>query len=157
MTGGSPFGRLVPVASDYAARPIDQAFNWEACLATVDRGEWYVVAFRSIRRTDADEDLLDEMDERAFAEASSFSGLLHYFSGTMDDERRCLSMCVWEDRQHAREAAALPEHLGAIGIADATYSNYVLERYRLTKREGAVELAEIEPPQASRAVREPRA
>lgn len=157
MTGGSLFDRLAPVASDYAARPIGEAFNWGSCLATVDRGEWYVVAFRSIRRPDADEGLLDEMDARAFAEASSFAGLLHYFSGKIDAERRCLSMCVWEDRQRAREAATLPEHLGAVGIADATYASYVVERYRLTKRDGAVELAELEPPQRSRAVRGSRA
>ena len=157
MIDGSPFDRLVPVGSDYAVRPIDEAFNWGACLAAVDRGEWYVVAFRSIRRPDANEELLDELDDRAFVEASAFSGLLHYFSGSMDDDRRCLSMCVWEDRQRAREAAALPEHLGAVGIADTTYVNYVLERYRLTKRDGAVELAEIEPPQRSRAVRGPSA
>jgi hypothetical protein len=153
MTGGSPFDRLVPVAIDYAVRPIREAFNWEACLAAVDRGEWYVVAFRSVGRPEADEALLDEMDGRALAEASSFTGLLHYFSGSMDVDRRCLSMCVWESRRRARKAAALPEHLGAVGIADATYTNYVLERYRLTKRDGAVELAEIEPPQRSRAVR----
>ena len=157
MSGGSAFAGLVPVAPDYATRPIGEAFNWEPCLAGVDEGEWYVVAFRSSRRPDADDALLDEMDGRAFAEASSFSGLLHYFSGTMDEDRRCLSMCVWEDRQRAREAAALPEHVRAIGIADATYSTYVLERYRLTKRDGVLGFAELEPPQRSRAVRGPSA
>ena len=157
MSGGSPFERLVPASSDYAARPIEEAFNWGPCLTAVDDGDWYVVAFRSIRRPDADEALLDEKDGRAFAEASSFSGLLHYFSGTMDEDRRCLSMCVWDDRQRAREAAALPEHLDAIGIADATYSTYVLERYGLTKRDGVLAFAELEPPQRSRAVRGPGA
>lgn len=137
---------------DYAVLPIEQAFNWGECLASVERGDWYVVAFRSVRRFDSDDSLLDDLDGRAFAEASGHSGLLHYFKGEMDDERRCLSMCIWQDRTRAGEAAALPEHTAAIAIARATYTSYVLERYRLGKRNGAVDLVEMEPPQRSAAV-----
>jgi hypothetical protein len=147
-----PFAGLVPLGPEYAVEPIERAFNWAECLASVERGQWYVVAFRSIRRHDSDDALLDELDRRALAEASNGSGLLRYFSGTMDDEGRCLSMCVWENRERARESASMPEHSAAIAIAPASYASYVLERYRLTKRDGSVELAEIEPPQDSGAV-----
>ena len=150
--GSGPFGGLVPLDASYAMLPIAHAFNWNECLASVERGEWYVVAFRSVRRLGSDDALLEEFDRRAFAEASRHSGLACYFMGEMDDERRCLSMCVWEDRARAREAATLPEHTAAVAIAGATYSSYVLERHRLTKQEGIVELVEIEPPQASVAV-----
>jgi hypothetical protein len=147
-----PFIGLVPVRRDYAVAPIEKAFNWNESLDSVERGEWYVVAFRSVRRLDSDDVLLDELDERAFAEASGHSGLLHYFSGEMDDERRCLSMCVWEDRTRAARSATLPEHTAAIAISEAMYTSYVLERYRLSKRDGSVELVEIEPPQPSPAM-----
>jgi hypothetical protein len=147
-----PFAGLVPLGPDYAVEPVEQAFNWSECLATVERGEWFVVAFRSVRKLDADEALLDELDRRALAEAVGHSGLLHYFRGEMDGERRCLSMCVWEDRTRAREAAALPKHTDAIAIAGASYTSYVLERYRLTKVDGSVDLVPIEPPQRSDAV-----
>lgn len=153
-----PFAGLVPLGRDYAVDSIERAFNWSECLAPVERGDWYVVVFRSVRRFDSDDALLEELDGRAFAEASDYSGLLHYFRGAMDDERRCLSMCIWEDRTRAAEAATLPEHTAAIAIARTTYTSYVLERYRLRKRDGAVDLAEIEPPQRSAAVddRSPR-
>jgi hypothetical protein len=153
--GQGPFAQLVPLGRDYAVEPIEQAFNWGECLASVESGEWYVVAFRSVRRFDSDDAMLDEFDRRAFAEASRHSGLLRYFSGELDDERRCLSMCIWEDRTRAGEAALLPEHTAAIAIARAMFSSYVLERYRLTKRAGSVELVEIEPPQRSTAVDDP--
>lgn len=147
-----PFAGLVPLRSDYAVLPIEQSFGWAECLASVERGEWYVVAFRSVRRLDSDDAALEEFDRRAFAEASRHPGLLCYFVGELDDERRCLSMCVWEDRGRAGEAATLPDHTAAIAIAGATYTSYVLERYRLTKRDGSVELVQLEPPQRSAAV-----
>ena len=147
-----PFAALVPLGRDYAVVPTEQAFNWSECLDPVQRGEWYVVAFRSVRRLGSDDALMEEFDRRAFEEATRHCGLLCYFMGELDDERRCLSMCVWEQRARAREAAALPEHTAAIAIADAAYSSFVLERYRLTKRDGTVDLVAIEPPQRSPAV-----
>jgi hypothetical protein len=150
--GPGPFAGLVPLDASYATLPIADAFNWDECLASVERGEWYVVSFRSVRRIGSDDALLEEFDRRAFAEASRHSGLSCYFIGEMDDERRCLSMCVWEDRPRAAEAATLPDHTAAVAIAGATYTSYVLERHRLTKHDDIVELAEIEPPQRSLAV-----
>ncbi len=155
--GSGPFAGLAPLDPSYAVLPIADAFNWSDCLASVERGEWYVVSFRSVRRLEADDVLLEEFDRRAFAEASRHSGLSCYFIGEMDDERRCLSMCVWEDRARAGEAATLPDHTAAVAIAGATYTSYVLERYRLTKQDGVVELVEIEPPQRSLAVDGPTA
>jgi hypothetical protein len=148
----NPFDRLEPVTPDYAIRGIEEAFNWRDCLASVNAGEWYVVAFRSVRRPNADDELLYRLDERALTEANAHTGLARYFSGELDDERRCLSMCVWEDRTRAQEAAALPAHTAAIEVSGATYTSYVLERYRLTKRDGEVELVALEPPQESAAI-----
>jgi hypothetical protein len=144
---------LRPIRDDYAVAPILEAFNWSECLRGVEGVDWYVVAFRSVRAGDVDDALLFELDERAHEEALSHTGLLHYFSGELDAERRCVSFCVWEDRSRAVEAAGLPRHRDAIDVAVRMYDSYVLERYRLTSRDGDVEFEQIEPPQQSEALR----
>jgi hypothetical protein len=137
---------------DYAVAPILESFNWRDCLADVERADWYLVAFRSVREEAADDRMLEELDEAAHREAISHSGLLHYFRGELDEERRCLSFCVWEDRRRAVEAAGLPLHREAIEAAGVMYRSYVLERYRITARAGSVEIEQIEPPQRSEVV-----
>jgi hypothetical protein len=143
---------LRPIREDYAVAPILESFNWSECLASVEHADWYLVAFRSVRNGNADDRLLYELDARAHEEAISHTGLVHYFGGELDAERRCLSFCVWEDRERAAAAAALPKHGDAIGAATTMYDSYVLERYRLTASGGEVAIREIEPPQQSEAL-----
>jgi len=145
---------LRPIREDYAIAPILESFNWAECLGSVEGADWYMVAFRSVRNTDADDPLLYELDARAHAEAISHTGLVHYFGGELDAERRCLSFCVWEDRGRAAAAAALPKHQDAIEAAVTMYDSYVLERYRITASGGEVAIEEIEPPQPSEALSE---
>ncbi len=45
------FLRLRPVTPSYQTAPIEEGFNWEEALADLDAGEWYLVVFRSVRRT----------------------------------------------------------------------------------------------------------
>jgi hypothetical protein len=155
-TGGSPEGGILSglraTRDDYAVAPIIDSFNWPECLRAVDRADWYIVAFRSRRAPGADDALLTELDERAHDEAIAHTGLIHYFAGELDAERRCLSFCVWEDRSRAAEAAGLPRHREAIQAATTIYTSYVLERYRLSARAGDVQIEEIEPPQQSEAL-----
>jgi hypothetical protein len=139
---------LRPLRADYAVAPILQSFNWAECLRSVD-ADWYLVAFRSIRSEGADDRLLYELDGLAHEEAIAHTGLLHYFGGELDAERRCLSFCVWEDRSRAKEAAQLPRHRDAIDAAVRMYDSYVLERYRITVSVGRIAIEEIEPPQPS--------
>jgi hypothetical protein len=143
---------LRPIREDYATAPILESFNWAESLASVDGADWYMVAFRSVRNQHADDRLLYELDARAHEEAISHTGLVHYFGGELDAERRCLSFCVWEDRERAAAAAALPKHRDAIGAAVTMYDSYVLERYRITASGGTVAIEEIEPPQPSEAL-----
>jgi hypothetical protein len=149
---GQVLDDLRPIREDYAIAPILESFNWAECLASADGADWYLVAFRSVRNQHADDRLLYELDARAHEEAISHSGLVHYFGGELDAERRCLSFCVWEDRERAAAAAALPKHRDAIGAAVTMYDSYVLERYRVTAGGGAVAIEEIEPPQPSEAL-----
>jgi hypothetical protein len=143
---------LCPTREDYAVAPILESFNWAECLGSVEDADWYLVAFRSVRAEQADDRLLYELDALAHEEAIAHTGLLHYFGGELDADRRCLSFCVWEDRARAAEAAGLPRHRDAIGAAVTMYDSYVLERYRITARGGKVAIEEIEPPQPSEAL-----
>jgi hypothetical protein len=149
---GQVLDALRPIREDYAIAPILESFNWAECLASLDGADWYLVAFRSVRNQHADDRLLYELDARAHEEAMSHTGLVHYFGGELDAERRCLSFCVWEDRERAAAAAALPKHRDAIGAAFTMYDSYVLERYRITTSGGTVAIEEIEPPQPSEAL-----
>jgi hypothetical protein len=149
---GQVLDDLRPIREDYAIAPILESFNWAECLASADGADWYLVAFRSVRNQHADDRLLYELDARAHEEAISHTGLVHYFGGELDAQRRCLSFCVWEDRERAAAAAALPKHRDAIGAAVTMYDSYVLERYRITASGGTVAIDEIEPPQPSEAL-----
>lgn len=130
------FDHLTPVTPHYALLPILEGFNWPDCLAGVDEGQWYLVVFRSVRRADADEQMLTEYDDLAYAEALAGQGLLHYFRGGLNDRRECLSLCLWEHQYQARQASHLPLHVQAARISSEMYEVYTVERYLLTKRRG---------------------
>ena len=86
---------LAPVSEDYACLPVVDAFNWGEAAGGLGDGEWYLVAFRSIRRADADEARLYEFDERAHQEAAAAPGFVHYFKGPAAGDGSCLSFCLW--------------------------------------------------------------
>ena len=132
----SPFDRLVPVRAGYQTAPILEAFNWSYTLEDVEQGRWYLIVFRSMRRQDVDDDLLGDHDDMAFAEAMASGGLLRYYKGAMDRERRCLSLCVWERRKQAEVATALPQHRDAAQLTNRFYVWYDVERYVMRKRRG---------------------
>ena len=46
------------------------------------------MAFRSVRRPDADEARLEEFDERAHREASRAKGFIHYYKGPLPTAAR---------------------------------------------------------------------
>ena len=70
------FDQVAPVSDRYASLSVADAFTWEACADEVGPGEWYMVAFRSLRRVDADEMRLTAYDDWAHAEAMDLS-LIH--------------------------------------------------------------------------------
>jgi hypothetical protein len=124
--------RISPKHSDYATRSIEDGFNWSSlsrCL--FDR--LYLVVFRSVRRPEADLDLLHYHDDRAFEEALKSGGLLHYFKGHANEQNECLSFCLWETRKQARHAADAASHRSAIEISAQMYLSYSLERYWIRK------------------------
>lgn len=137
------FAALAPVSDAYARLPVAEAFDWSGVGRQLGTGEWYLVAFRSIRRADADEVRLTEFDERAHLEAQSSPGFVHYFKGPAAADRSCLSFCLWTSRAEARAASGRPAHIEAISVINEMYERYTLEFLRVTGRVGA--LLQFEP------------
>jgi hypothetical protein len=124
------------LGDDYASRPIAAAFNWDEAASELGDGEWYLVAFRSIRRADADEARLDAFDEAAHQEAAALPGFVHYYKGPKASDDSCLSFCLWDSRLQARAAAAQPAHRAAVTLIAEMYDSYTLEFNRLTRTDG---------------------
>ena len=129
--------RLAPVSEGYAALPIDLAFNWPEAAADLGDGEWYLVAFRSIRKPGADEERLSRFDELAHQEAATAPGFVHYFKGPSASDRSCLSFCLWTSRADARAAAGRPDHVRAVSLIGEMYESYTLEFHRVWREAGA--------------------
>ena len=130
------FAALAPIDDAYASRPIADAFEWSDVATQLGTGEWYLVAFRSIRRPGADEARLTEFDDRAHAEAESSPGFIHYFKGPAAADGSCLSFCLWTSRAEARAAAGRPDHVQAVTLIAEMYEYYTLEFLRVTGRVG---------------------
>ena len=125
------FAALAPRSDGYATLPVPEAFDWTDVGQALGDGEWYLVAFRSIRRSDADEERLAAYDDRAHAEAASSDGYLHYFKGPAAADGTCLSFCLWTSRAAARAAAGRPRHVEAVGLIAEMYERYTLEFLRV--------------------------
>lgn len=124
--------QIIPTRPDYATVPIQAGFKWST-LADGHFDRLYLVVFRSVRRPDADLDLLREYDDQAYAEAVKSGGLLRYFKGEMNEKRECLSFCLWESGERARAASGGKLHQRAASIAAEMYESYLLDRYAVGK------------------------
>jgi hypothetical protein len=124
--------QISPRHSDYATLSIQDGFDWSS-LSGCTFDQLYLVVFRSVRRPDADLALLCEHDDRAYEEALRSGGLLRYFKGHADEQGECLSFCLWETSEQAREAAGAASHKSAANITARMYLSYVLDRYWLKR------------------------
>jgi hypothetical protein len=127
---------LRPVSEAYANLPVAEAFTWQDSSRELGDGEWYLVAFRSIRRPDADEAELTLYDELAHQEAATAPGFVHYYKGPTADDGSCLSFCLWLSRADARAAASRPAHLRAVTLIARMYQQYRLEFHRVRRLAG---------------------
>ncbi len=135
---------LAPVGAHYATLPVGEAFNWSAVAHAMEPGEWYMVAFRSILRADADHGRLTRYDDWAHEEAAGATGFVHYHRGPLAADRSCLSFCLWNSRIEARAAAGRPAHQDAVTLIAETYEAYALEFLTVRKRDAAAGI-EFEP------------
>jgi hypothetical protein len=76
---------------------------------------------------------LRELDDRAYEEALKSGGLLRYFKGQANERGECLSFCLWETREQARQAADAASHRSAAGVSAQMYLSYSLERFWIQK------------------------
>jgi hypothetical protein len=124
--------QISPRHPDYATLSIKDGFDW-APLSCCLFERLYLVVFRSLRRPEADLDLLNEHDDRAYEEALASGGLLRYYKGYANERGECLSFCLWETREQARQAADAASHRSATGLSARMYLSYTLDRYWLEK------------------------
>ncbi len=124
--------QISPRHPDYATLSIEDGFDWSS-LSRCLFERLYLVVFRSVWQPEADLDLLREYDDRAFEEALVSGGLLRYFKGHANELGECLSFCLWETREQAREAAGAPSHRSAAGVSAQMYLSYSLDRYWIEK------------------------
>jgi hypothetical protein len=124
--------QISPRHSDYATLSIEDGFDWSSLSCCLFE-RLYLVVFRSVWQPDADLDLLREYDDRAFEEALVSGGLLRYFKGHANELGECLSFCLWETREQAREAAGAASHRSAADVSAQMYLSYSLDRYWIEK------------------------
>jgi hypothetical protein len=95
---------LKPTGEGYATAPYTEALNFDTVMDVLRsyvqdfRYEWketffYVVVFRSQLKEDIDENYLYQLDEMSHREACFSGGLLKYWFGKKDSERRNLATC----------------------------------------------------------------
>lgn len=124
--------QISPRHPDYAALSIDDGFHWSS-LYCCHFERLYLVVFRSVWQPEADLDLLRELDDHAYEEALKSGGLLRYFKGQANERGECLSFCLWETREQARQAADAASHRSAAGVSAQMYLSYSLERFWIQK------------------------
>jgi hypothetical protein len=124
--------QISPRHPDYATLSIEDGFDWSS-LSCCHFERLYLVAFRSVWQPEANLDLLREHDDRAFEEALASGGLLRYFKGLTNERGECLSFCLWETREQARQAADAASHRSAAGVSAQMYLSYLLERFWIQK------------------------
>ena len=93
-----------PVRDDYATAEYCDSFNLSTIFAFLSelnrasglvwkRRQFYVVTFRSRLTPNADSDRLFDLDRHSHREAMESGGLIKYWYGAKDEERRNLATC----------------------------------------------------------------
>ncbi|KAI4747351.1 hypothetical protein E4T50_02349 [Aureobasidium sp. EXF-12298] len=132
-----------PVREDYATAEYTKSFNFAQVMETLKflsreegytwkKTEFYVVSFRSKLSPDADPEKLFQLDAYSHQEAMASGGLLKYWYGVKDQDRRNLATCFWESRQHARDGGRGPWHAKARAAAAVWYESIVFKTNVLT-------------------------
>ena len=103
---------------DYATADYMSTFNFSEIFSTLrdqcaqagiewKRQDFYVVIFRSKLRLEADRARLGELDQMSHQEACASGGLLQYWFGSPDSERRNLATCEFQVMQYEGRARPL--------------------------------------------------
>ncbi|KAI4700193.1 hypothetical protein J4E81_004231 [Alternaria sp. BMP 2799] len=141
---------LKPATPTYATASYTQALNFDSVLTalrdlmarenfTWKETSFYVVVFRSQLKEGIDEEYLYRLDEESHREACESGGLLKYWFGKADGERRNLATCFWHSREDAYKGGLGPWHRKARAAGRELYESIVFSTYRFTVADGAEE------------------
>lgn len=133
------------ITPDYARLSYEESFNWDEvfqnlypALSTVDYAPtaaepatFLAVAFRSQLFPTINLPLLSLLDERSHAEANISGGLLKYWFGSPNGERKNLATCLWRDEEDAKLGGKGEWHRRARVEARGFYEKISFERYEL--------------------------
>ena len=133
---------LSPASETYATQPYLEAFKWiqvmEILRSLVEssglrwsRREFYVVEFRSQLKPQIDRDHLWKLDEMSHAEAVKSGGLLKYWYGTPNHERRNLATCLWRSKEDATIGGRGPWHKQARAVIPDMYEQISVKGLQL--------------------------
>ncbi|KIW92384.1 uncharacterized protein Z519_07368 [Cladophialophora bantiana CBS 173.52] len=135
--------QLEPASGKYATVPYEDAFDWSSLMATLKslaakeayrwtRQEFYAVEFRSKLRRNIDVDLLFKLDKESHIEATQSGGLLKYWYGVPDMDRRNLATCFWRNKEDAVKGGRGPWHKQARAAISNMYEEIDVKGLRFT-------------------------
>ncbi|KAK4618143.1 UPF0643 protein [Fulvia fulva] len=123
---------LKQIRPDYATAPYLESFNWSEVFALLrtlckqagyqwEGRQFYVVIFRSKLQVGIDRERLGLLDQMSHQEACASGGLLKYWFGSTDGERRNLATCLWRNHEDAVAGGGGPWHKQARMAARTMY------------------------------------
>ena len=147
ITYGDPADALIAV-EDYALHPLPDAItNWHAIVPLFTPSHWYdITAFYSRRKMDLnkkDSKLLSDFNQKSFDAAKEKGGLVLYYQGvllsntnesinpdlTLSFIPNCMSFCIWNTLQEAKEGAKIPEHKKASQMTTHWFDGFSIIKY----------------------------
>lgn len=134
LTDAEPSDFIRESSPDYRTAPIIEGFDWSAILKELARtrelgDKQYLVVFRSLRKPEANGELIARLDVAAHEEAMASDALFHYFAGELGEDGRALSWCLWTDGESARDALHGEAHKEAVRRAREFYEEFTIELY----------------------------
>ncbi|KAF2438522.1 hypothetical protein P171DRAFT_162626 [Karstenula rhodostoma CBS 690.94] len=142
---------LKPLRPDYATAPYLTALSFSAVLPLVrslsdeagyawKKHSFYVVIFRSQLKADIDNDLLYKLDYESHREACESGGLLRYWFGKTNGDRRNLATCFWRSKEDAYLGGLGPWHKQARAAGRTLYEYIRFSTHRFTITDGAEDI-----------------
>ena len=150
---------LEAATPQYATVGYEKALGWDSLMFTLKslaagegykwtRHEFYVVEFRSKLKKDIDAELLFRLDKESHIEATASGGLLKYWYGVPDENRRNLATCecaravgfetgsnyftgLWRSREDAINGGKGPWHKQARAAIPGMYEQIDVKGLRL--------------------------
>ncbi|ETN44323.1 uncharacterized protein HMPREF1541_10503 [Cyphellophora europaea CBS 101466] len=138
--------KLHSQGTDYATVKYEDSLNLDNVLTELEKlahtanlqweeQDFYVVEFRSKLKPQIDNLLLFELDKESHREANISGGLLKYWYGEPDAERRNLATCFWTHKEAAIAGGRGPLHKQARAIIPQMYESINIKGLRFTVKD----------------------